>query len=240
MRKHIPNILTSLNLFTGSLGIIFAFELNLVFAAWMIFIAAVFDFLDGFTARLLNARSDIGKDLDSLADIVSFGLLPGIILFRLLAHQPEIFHYNIGGFNYIAVIALILPVFSALRLAKFNNDDAQISSFKGLPTPASAILIASIILIGSQKTVLFTLPSAGIFNELMNWKVLLTICVLLSILMVSKLPLFSLKLKGFRFKDNKPQYILILISLLLLILFQFYAIPLILIIYIIMSLSFKF
>ncbi|OZA56958.1 MAG: CDP-diacylglycerol--serine O-phosphatidyltransferase, partial [Sphingobacteriales bacterium 39-40-5] len=139
MKKHIPNSVTCLNLFSGCLGIVFAFQGNLIWASYAIVIAAVFDFFDGMLARLLKAYSDIGKELDSLADMVSFGVLPSVIIYQLFALSPQIDF----GADWLSFSAFIIAVFSALRLAKFNIDTRQSENFIGLPTPANALLIAS-------------------------------------------------------------------------------------------------
>ncbi|HQS50964.1 MAG TPA: CDP-diacylglycerol--serine O-phosphatidyltransferase, partial [Daejeonella sp.] len=143
MKKHIPNSVTCLNLFSGCLGIVFAFQGNLIWASYAIVIAAVFDFFDGMLARLLKAYSDIGKELDSLADMVSFGVLPSVIIYQLFALSPQIDF----GADWLSFSAFIIAVFSALRLAKFNIDTRQSENFIGLPTPANALLIASFPLI---------------------------------------------------------------------------------------------
>src|ERR1700744_4419476 len=138
--KHVPNAITCPNLFSGCVGIVFAFQHNLIVAAYAVFLAAIFDFFDGFASRVLQSFSVIGKDLDSLADLVSFGFLPAAILFELLLQAPQIDHIS----PYLNFIAFLIPVFSALRLAKFNTDSRQAEIFIGLPTPANAILIASL------------------------------------------------------------------------------------------------
>ncbi len=146
VKKHLPNAITCANLFSGCIGIVFAFQGNLVVAAYAIFLSSIFDFFDGLASRVLNSYSFIGKDLDSLADMVSFGVLPSVIMYELLLQAPQI-----EGISHILnFVAFLLPVFSALRLAKFNNDTRQSGSFIGLPTPANAILIASLPLIVQQ------------------------------------------------------------------------------------------
>jgi CDP-diacylglycerol---serine O-phosphatidyltransferase len=231
MKKHIPNFITSLNLLCGCIGIglVYRYKTSaLDIAAYMIGLAAVFDFLDGMVARLLNARSEMGKELDSLADVVSFGVLPGIIIFSML----DGVYCEVEGYaSYLPFIAFLIPVFSALRLAKFNIDTRQTDSFIGLPTPANAIFFASIPLIllhQPEQIPLFTklLSSPGI---------LIFLVFLFSFLLVSPLPLFSIKFKDLSWSKNYMQYILISISLLLIIFLQFIAIPFILLLYIILS-----
>src|SRR5476651_291942 len=146
VKKHLPNAITCANLFSGCVGIVFAFSGNPVFAAYCIFLAAIFDFFDGFASRVLQSFSGIGKDLDSLADMVSFGFLPAAIMYQLFLQAPQIE----GVSQYLNFIAFLIPVFSALRLAKFNTDERQTEIFIGLPTPANAILIASLPFILDQ------------------------------------------------------------------------------------------
>src|ERR1700761_3733388 len=146
VKKHLPNAITCANLFSGCVGTVFAFEQNLVFAAYALFLAAIFDFFDGFASRVLKSFSGIGRDLDSLADMISFGFLPSVIVFELFLQSPQIPNISI----YLKFISFLIPVFSALRLAKFNTDTRQAEIFIGLPTPANAILIASLPLIIQQ------------------------------------------------------------------------------------------
>src|SRR5882757_7011385 len=140
VKKHLPNAITCANLFSGCVGIVFAFQGNLIFAAYALFLAAIFDFFDGFASRVLQSFSGIGKDLDSLADMVSFGFLPSAIMYELFLQAPQIPKIS----SWLNFIAFLISVFSALRLAKFNNDTRQADSFIGLPTPANGILIASL------------------------------------------------------------------------------------------------
>lgn len=217
--KHLPNFITLLNLLTGSVGIVLALQGNLVMAAFCVFIAAVFDFLDGFAARLLKANSSIGKELDSLADVISFGLLPGIIAYSLLLQNTEIALWPWLG--------LLIAAFSALRLAKFNVDTRQSDQFIGLPTPANAILFASFPLILESEAWLF----------LQNPWVLSILIVVFSLLLVAEIPLMALKFKNFGWKENKLKYIFILISLVLLFVLAWMAIPIIITLYIFFSLA---
>src|ERR1700712_3527008 len=143
VKKHLPNAITCCNLFSGCVGIVFAFQGQLFAAAYAIFLSAIFDFFDGLASRVLQSFSGIGKDLDSLADMVSFGFLPSAIMYELFMQSPQISQVS----PYLNFIAFLISVFSALRLAKFNNDTRQADSFIGLPTPANAILIASLPLI---------------------------------------------------------------------------------------------
>jgi CDP-diacylglycerol--serine O-phosphatidyltransferase len=192
----------------------------------MIGLAAIFDLLDGMVARMLNVKSEFGKQLDSLADLISFGMLPGIILFYLLTN---IFTDTEGFMKYTSFIAFLIPLFSALRLAKFNIDEKQKDSFIGLPTPANALFIASIPLILVQQN------ESIIGNLFGNPGFIIILIFLLSFLLVAPIPLFSLKFKDFTWTKNSVQYIFIIISVILFILLNFLAIPIIIFLYVLLS-----
>ena len=231
IKKNIPNFITLLNLFSGCLSIVAAFENNLVWAAYFIGIAAILDFLDGTFARILKAKSETGKQLDSLADIVSFGVAPAIILFQLISHSPDLPVLEIFNINLLPFIAFFIPVFSALRLAKFNIDTRQTESFIGLPTPANAIFIASLPLILIQQ-----FPDyQWVFDTIKSSWFLMALTIILSSLLISNIPLFSLKFKNLKWKDNKNRYIFLGISIAFILIFYFAAIPLIIIVYILIS-----
>ena len=235
IKEQIPNFLTLLNLLSGCIAIVFAFDGQLINASWLIGIAAVFDFFDGFVARLLKVSSPVGKELDSLADVVSFGVVPGVIMYKLILQSSNVPDIQISGINIIPFIAFLIPMFSALRLAKFNIDEQQAESFIGLPTPANAILIASFPLILDQESILTGLNISFISNIFNSFYFLLFLIILLSYLLVAELPLMSLKFKTFNWSENRSRYIFLLISLLLLIFFFYLAIPFIIITYIIIS-----
>ncbi|WP_374948305.1 CDP-diacylglycerol--serine O-phosphatidyltransferase [Mucilaginibacter sp.] len=224
VKKHLPNAITCANLFSGCIGIVFTFQDNLVFASYAIFLAAIFDFFDGFASRVLQSFSGIGKDLDSLADMVSFGVLPSAIMYELLLQGPQINHVS----EYLNFIAFLIPVFSALRLAKFNNDTRQAESFIGLPTPANAILIASIPLILEQYS--------GIARYIMNPYGLSCFVLLMCIMLVAEIPLMSLKFKNRDFNKNIFRYLLLLFSAILILFFKFAAVPVVIVMYITLSL----
>jgi CDP-diacylglycerol---serine O-phosphatidyltransferase len=228
MKKHIANFVTSLNILSGCIGIGMVFKGEIDIAAYMIGVAAVFDFMDGMVARLLNVKSGFGKELDSLADVVSFGVLPGIIMYSML---DIAFRENEGISQYIPFVAFIIPVFSALRLAKFNIDSHQSDSFIGMPTPANAIFFASIplILLHQPEQIPF------INNILGNPGILIILIITFSLLLVAPIPLFSLKFKDFSWSVNHMQYILIVSSIILLIFLQFFAIPIIILLYLFLS-----
>ena len=223
--KHLPNALTCGNLLCGCLGIIQVFEGNLITAAWLIGLAGVFDFFDGFLARLLHVSSPIGKELDSLADMVTFGVLPALIIYHLIINSCTSGTCTVGLFGfYKPYIALALAVSSALRLAKFNIDTRQSESFIGVPTPANGLLIASLPLI------LHFQPEYT--SYILNFNLLVFYSIIMSYLMVAELPLFALKFKSFGWKGNEIKFIFLGISVVLMILLKFVSVPLIIFLYI--------
>jgi CDP-diacylglycerol--serine O-phosphatidyltransferase len=229
MKKHIPNFITCLNLFCGCIGIGLAFKGDLVIASYMIGFSAVFDFFDGMAARALHVKSEIGKELDSLADVVSFGVLPGIIMYCLLNIA---FESAEGWISFVPFVAFIIPVFSALRLAKFNIDTRQTESFIGLPTPANAIFIGSIPLIIYNQN-----EQIAFINTLFgNPGFLIILVFILSYLLVSPIPLFSLKFKDLTWVKNSFQYLLLILSVILFIFLNVASIPIIIVLYIVLSL----
>lgn len=240
LKSHVPNFITTLNLVCGVISITETMDGNLVWAALFIFLAGIFDYLDGTAARVLNARSPIGKQLDSLADVVSFGVAPGLIMYRLLLIQCEQGCNILEKFHIIPYFALLIPVFSALRLAKFNIDPGQEENFSGLPTPANAIFFASIPLIlfipGNEMS-LFTIPHLATFLSGVKVLGILTVCF--SFLLVSDFRIFSMKFKNMKLKENQPRYILFVISFFLIVMFSFQAIPFILITYLLLSLVYQ-
>ena len=250
IKKHIPNTITSLNLLCGCFAIVAAFNGQLTWSALLIGLSAIFDFFDGMVARLLHVHSEIGKQLDSLADVISFGLVPGIIMFQFIS--ADLGDNNIliqeRSINHllIASIAFIIPVLSAVRLAKFNIDPRQSDSFIGVPTPANAILIGSLVLIMDLQLGLdiydpdsnlthLTSYKALIANALYNPYFLCCISILMSILLVSEIPLFALKFKNLSWTDNKIRFLFILISAGLLLSLKLIALPIIIVIYILLS-----
>lgn len=184
--KHIPNAITSLNLLCGALGIIFICGGSLTLAFWLMVAASVFDFLDGFAARLLKAYSPMGKELDSLSDVVSFGLLPSFMLYYCYRQAAPL--------EWMSFLPFVLVVFSAIRLAKFNVDTRQTEHFLGLPTPPSALLVASMVLYAQHSNAWHTWFTSVWFIP--------SLAVFLSVLMVSNFPMFSLKIKSLSYKDN--------------------------------------
>ena len=225
LTRNIPNFITLSNLLCGVLSIIFAFDNNLILAAIFIFVGNFLDFFDGFFARLLKVEDKFGLQLDSMADLITSGLAPAIILFHLIKNQSQTQYPDMVP---LAFLALIIPVFSAIRLSNFNIDLSQKNSFIGLPTPMLAIFIAAIPLINLQ---LFPIYSNIMF--------LCGISIILSFLLVSKINLFSLKVNLKKIsidKLNILRVILLSSSIILFLLFNFAAIPFIVILYIILSL----
>ncbi len=231
----VPNAITSMNLVCGSLSVFFAINGSLGWAAIFIFAAAIFDFLDGFSARLLKAYSVIGKELDSLADMVSFGLAPAAIVFTMLQltltgkFQP-IQEIETHWSQWIVLFtSLVIPVAGAFRLAKFNTDDRQNEQFLGMPIPANAIFFASLALILELGT------KQSIVPIILNKYTLLASIFGCSFLMVSELPMFNLKFKNLKFKENALRFFFVGTTILLLVFLQIYALPLIIIWYVALS-----
>ena len=191
--KYLPDTITCLNLLSGSAAVILAFHDDFDMALAMIVLAAVFDFLDGLAARVFHAYSDIGKELDSLADTVSFGLAPSLILYNWMAG------YTTGIQPYVCYIPLLIAAFSALRLAKFNLDTRQSESFLGLPVPASALFAASLAAFAGHYE---HIANTFLAN---NWAIP-AVTLILCALLVSELPMFSMKLKTLKWKDNAQRF----------------------------------
>ncbi|WP_040489764.1 CDP-diacylglycerol--serine O-phosphatidyltransferase [Indibacter alkaliphilus] len=219
IKKHIPNVLTSLNLLSGMIGIVFVLDGKIMYGAYFIFIAALFDFLDGFVARMLKVHSEIGKQLDSLADLVTFGVLPSFVLFVMVSDQTSS--------DYLPYLTLCVGVFSALRLAKFNIDTRQSDRFIGVPTPANALLIS---------TLPFFIDKFEKMEQLLSHPYsLLAIAFIMSALLVAEIPLIALKFKSFQIKDNIFRYLTILIGLICLFVLGIGGIPIVIISYIVLS-----
>ena len=217
IKKHIPNFLTCCNLICGCFGIVYCLEERAVPAAYFVWAAAIFDFLDGFVARLLKVHSPIGKELDSLADVVSFGLLPSFVMYQMISQSTSIF--------WLPYLAFMMAAFAALRLAIFNVDETQRDMFKGLNTPANTLFITSLpLLTGEISTWLHQV-----------W-VLVAITIVFSLLMVSSITFFAFKFKTYSWADNKMRFTFLIVSVLLLGTFKVTAIPFIILLYIVASL----
>ncbi|MEO9530940.1 MAG: CDP-alcohol phosphatidyltransferase family protein [Crocinitomicaceae bacterium] len=265
-------MLTAGNLIGGILAIILTLQGHVELAPYCIFTSALFDFLDGFVARLLKVQSELGKQLDSLADMITFGVAPGIIVFELIRTEqiinftyqdylPSALTYifpintschcdyllnswtgeaanvcNSTAFTFLPYFAFLIPVFALFRLAKFNLDTRQTSSFIGLPTPAMTIFVAALPLMIAEGYERSGTWRFEIVNDwIMNPYFLIGSSVILSILMVVELPLFALKFKHFKFKENEIRYIFLTISIILLATLFVWALPIIILLYIILS-----
>jgi len=244
MVKQIPNIITSLNLLCGCIAILFAVSGDLVTAAFFVFTGIFFDFFDGLAARLLNAHSEVGLQLDSLADMVTSGVAPGIVMVQLLSesltggmlNMTDLFAtegWNQGYTTYIPFIGLLITVGSAYRLAKFNVDTRQTTSFIGVPTPAITLLILSLPLILKYQ---FSETAESI---ILNPWVLIILTIVSCVLLNSELRLFALKFKTWGFKENAIRYVFLLLCLSALLVLKFIAIPVILILYVLLSVFWK-
>lgn len=242
MKRHLPNVLTLLNLFCGAIAVLFAVQNQFVAASLFVFLGILFDFFDGFVARKLNVQSELGLELDSLADMITSGLVPGIVMFKMIANAVDTARpegsdtWNSGiqlyglEHSFLPLIGLLITLASAYRLATFNLDEDQQSYFKGLPTPANTLLIISLPLIMEFQN------SAIATTLLLNPWFLIGLTVLSCYLLNSRLILFALKFKNWNFKPNAIRYSFLLLSLVLLIIFHFVAIPMIMMLYIGLSL----
>ncbi|MBD0851069.1 CDP-alcohol phosphatidyltransferase family protein [Maribacter arenosus] len=242
MRRHIPNFITLMNVFCGSVAAVFAVMNQLELAVFFVFLGIILDFFDGLAARILDVKSDLGLQLDSLADVITCGLVPGIIMFQLLGMSMS------GGWNMdispeaandtfwvglklapLPFVGFLITLASAYRLAKFNIDENQVNSFIGLPTPANALLIMSLPLI-------LLYQNNDILNSIiLNQWFLIGVTLLSTYLLNSKIELFALKFDNWSFKDNSQRYIFLIVSLVLLMTMKFLAIPAIITFYILSS-----
>ncbi|MDB4225111.1 CDP-alcohol phosphatidyltransferase family protein [Flavobacteriaceae bacterium] len=244
MIKQIPNIITSLNLLCGCVAIMFAVSGDLVSASFFAFAGIFLDFFDGLAARVLNAQSQVGLQLDSLADVVTSGVLPGIVMVQLLSEALTGTSLDISAIfsstsnntsieNYLPFIGLLIAVASGYRLAKFNVDTRQTTSFIGLPVPANTLLILSLPLIISFQA------SQQITEVILTPWFLIIITLVSCVLLNAEIPLFGLKFKTWNFKDNAVRYLFLISSILLLVVLKFIAIPIIIFLYILVSLFWK-
>lgn len=242
---NLPNILTLINLFSGCLGIYFAFTLRFDLVPYCVAVSLIADYFDGFAARFTKTFTDLGKQLDSLADMVSFGMLPGTVLFMFVLYTYDISGV-IEGDNILPVLyaspAFLVTLFSALRLAKFNIDTRQSDSFIGLATPASTIFVIGVLFMHGYPSVANPgdfqtyAPIARFFSSRVA---LYVYVVLLSLLMVAELPMFSFKFKSFGWKGNEIRYLFIILSVVLIATLKFAAVSLIIVLYILISVAQK-
>ena len=221
IKKHIPNLITLLNLFSGCIALVFAIDLNFEMAFFFVSLGIFLDFFDGFFARLFKVSSPLGLQLDSLADMVTSGLVPGFVMFLMLSKNADS--------SFIPYLGFIITLGSCYRLANFNIDTRQTDSFIGLPTPANALLILSLPLVMQHTN------SELIYEFLKNQWVLLAITAFSAYILNAEIPLFSLKIKAFNFSKNKLQIIFLSISVALLIAFQFLGIPVVILFYVLLS-----
>lgn len=242
IKAFIPNFITLLNLLCGSIAVIFAVNSHFIFAAFFVFLGVFFDFFDGLLARKLKVQSELGLQLDSLADMVTSGLVPGIVLFKLLelatnskAVTPinewsETMQWTGYKLNLLPFIGLFVTLASAYRLARFNIDQEQQNYFKGLPTPANALLILSLPLI-------LEFQNNDVINAIiLNPWFLVILTIVSCYILNASIKLFALKFKNWSFKPNAVRYIFIILTLVLIVVLHFAAIPVIILLYIFLSL----
>jgi CDP-diacylglycerol--serine O-phosphatidyltransferase len=248
MKKHIPNLLTLGNLLCGTIATILAVQGDFVAAGLFVVIGIFLDFFDGFAARLLNVSGELGKQLDSLADMVTSGVVPGIIMFNLLYQSSfknldtqfidkgisPIIMSNDYIFSWISYIGLLLTLGAGYRLAKFNIDTRQSESFIGLPTPAMSLFVISLPLIQEYAT------NAWVQDLISNNYFLIAVTLVLTYLMNAEIPLFSLKFKEYSLKNNLVKYFFLVTSLLLIVILNFISIPIIIILYVLLSVAQEF
>jgi CDP-diacylglycerol--serine O-phosphatidyltransferase len=243
LKKHIPNFVTLLNVLCGSIAVLFAVNGNMTATACFVFLGIFFDFFDGLLARKLKVQSELGLQLDSLADMITSGLVPGLVMFHLLSLTIDDFSlietaYKwpdplFGTMQWLPFFGLLITLASAYRLATFNISTNQSDSFIGLPTPANTLLILSFPLILEYQN------NDMMNNVILNPWFLMAIILLSCYLLNAKIKLIALKFKSYSFKENTVRYLLVILSLVLLIIFKFAGIPLIIILYILMSLTSK-
>ncbi len=236
--RHIPNLITSLNLVSGSLAVIFAIDGHLTWAGIFICLAAVLDFLDGVAARLLKAYSEMGKELDSLADMVSFGLAPGAILFTLLefslfGNNQPIWNISASWYTWLILFsALLVPVMSALRLARFNVMQSDVNYFSGLPTPSNGLFWASL-------GMMLEIPRyQEVLKLLYSTHTLLLLGIFTSGMLVISLPMFSLKFKNLKIRENWYRYLFLILAVVLLSAFHIYGLAATIFLYIVLNIIF--
>lgn len=230
MKKHIPNFITCLNLFSGCLALIFVFNGNPAMASILILLAMIFDFFDGMAARMLNVSSPLGIQLDSFADMVSFGVAPGLLLYSMMDRALEISETEFSpAFSvFYRLLPFLIPLCSALRLARFNLDEKQRHSFMGLPTPASGLMLASFPLI--------KIFDASFASGWMEEPVFLALSsCLLAFLMVSNISMFSFKFEHYSWTENEIRYLFLVFSISLIAVLLFTAIPIIILLYVVIS-----
>ena len=231
IKQHIPNAITCGNLVSGCMSVLFIACGMPVKAAVMIFVAGLFDFFDGFAARLLHAKSPIGADLDSLADVVASGVAPGFIMYWLMIRAADLPDVRWMGISILPCLAFLLPVFSAIRLAKFNVDDTQKTSFRGLPAPGMAIFIASLPLALSQV--------GHLTDGVLGYWACLGFTLVFSFMMVSRLRFFSFKMKSAKWKGNEVRWVFLIVAVVAVAVFRLVALPFVMVLYMLLSVFFS-
>lgn len=229
IKKHIPNTITLLNLFCGCIALIFVSNDKFEMAFYFVCLGIFLDFFDGFFARLFKVSGPLGLQLDSLADMVTSGVVPGFVMFKMMLSSNVAM--NEGWLQYFPYLGFIITLGSCMRLAKFNIDTRQTDSFIGLPTPANALFILSLPLVLEY----YSAESLLVIEVLTEKWVLLLIALFSAYILNAEIPLFSLKIKKFNFKDNALQIAFLIISVLLLVSLHYLAIPLIIIVYVLLS-----
>lgn len=227
IKKHIPNSITLLNLFCGCIAMVFVSDEDFKMAFFFVFLGIFFDFFDGFFARLFKVTGELGLQLDSLADMVTSGVVPGYVMYFLLSNSQ----HEISSHPFFPYLGFIITMGSCYRLAFFNIDTRQSESFIGLPTPANSLFILSLPLVFDM----YSDSSLLVFEILTNQWVLLLITAFSAYILNAEIPLFSLKIKKFTLKDNLLQIIFLAFSVLLLVFFQYAGVPLIIIGYVVLS-----
>ncbi|MDG2194783.1 MAG: CDP-alcohol phosphatidyltransferase family protein [Polaribacter sp.] len=226
IKKHLPNLLTLGNLLCGTIAVIFAVQEDFLSAALFVVLGIIFDFFDGFVARLLKVSGELGKQLDSLADMVTSGVVPGIVMFQLLKNNPVT---EVVSLNYLPYIGLLLTLAACYRLATFNLDTRQTDSFIGLPTPAMSLFVIALPLISMYT------DNEFFIGLVQNKEFLIAVTLVLSYLMNAEIPLFSLKFKNFGLKENKLKFFFLLASIALIVSLKVLAIPLVIVLYVLLS-----
>ena len=235
VKKYIPNTITLLNLFSGCIALYFASIDHIYLAAAFSILGIFFDFFDGFFARLFKVQSELGLQLDSMADMITSGMVPGMILFQLLKKSHLVEYYfpvtfpSTVALDYISFLGFVVTLASGYRLAKFNIDSRQTSSFIGLPTPANTLLVISLALICYQQ------PNSAIAMLFTNTYVLLAFIAFSAYILNAELPLFALKFKSWNFNDNWMRYLIVIVSIMLVLLFRYTGVLVSILFYILLS-----
>lgn len=228
LKKHIPNLITLLNLFCGCIALIFAFHRSFEMAFGFVALGIFLDFFDGFFARLFKVSSPLGLQLDSLADMVTSGVAPGLVMYQLMLKGDS---FDVANPEIFPFLGFLITLGSCYRLANFNIDTRQTDSFIGLPTPANSLFIMSLPL------VLIHTDSLAVIESLTNEWVLLAITLFSAYILNAEIPLFSLKVKNFTFADNKLRILFLLLAVVLLLFLQYAAIPLVILMYVLLSVA---